>query len=44
MERVLKGILPVILTSDSLNMGKLMAKESTLGKTERSTMENGIKE
>ena len=42
-EKVLKGIPLTILTSDSSNMEKLMAKESTLGKTEKSMMENGIK-
>jgi hypothetical protein len=39
----LKGIPLTILTSDSSNMEKLMAKESTLGKMEKSMMENGIK-
>jgi|APCry1669189034_1035192.scaffolds.fasta_scaffold884321_2 hypothetical protein len=43
MVKDLKGILQEILTSDSLNMEKLMEKECIHGKTEKSMTENGIK-
>ena len=44
MVKALKGILLEILTLGNSNTEKLMGKESTLGKTEKCMMENGIKE
>jgi hypothetical protein len=44
MVKASKGILPEILTLGNSNTEKLMGKESTLGKTEKCMMENGIKE
>ena len=44
MGKASKGILLEILTLGNSNTEKLMGKESTLGKTEKCMMENGIKE